>query len=109
MAHFGVGANRRAFRPACGAHGETAAHLVEHVIPHAPVHQWVNAQQNSATSKDRFKLWPALSPGGEAADEWSAYPAAHRRDVMRRPAAVRDAQSVPRAQGPVIASVIPGV
>jgi len=34
---------RRGFCPACGARrmAETAAHLVEHVIPHVPVRQWV--------------------------------------------------------------------
>jgi len=34
---------RRGFCPACGARrmAETAAHLVDHVIPHVPVRQWV--------------------------------------------------------------------
>jgi len=34
---------RRGFCPACGARrmAETAAHLVEQVIPHVPVRQWV--------------------------------------------------------------------
>jgi len=34
---------RRGFCPACGARrmAETAAHLVEHVIPQVPVRQWV--------------------------------------------------------------------
>jgi len=38
-----AGPNRRGFCPACGARrmAETAAHLVEHVIPHVPVRQWV--------------------------------------------------------------------
>ena len=34
---------RRGFCPSCGARrmSQTAAHLVEHVIPHVPVRQWV--------------------------------------------------------------------
>ena len=34
---------RRGFCPSCGARrmAETAAHLVDHVIPHLPVRQWV--------------------------------------------------------------------
>jgi len=34
---------RRGFCPACGARrmAETAAHLVDHVIPHVPIRQWV--------------------------------------------------------------------
>jgi hypothetical protein len=34
---------RRGFCPSCGARrmAQTAAHLVEHVIPHVPVRQWV--------------------------------------------------------------------
>ena len=34
---------RRGFCPSCGAlrMAQTAAHLVEHVIPHVPVRQWV--------------------------------------------------------------------
>jgi hypothetical protein len=34
---------RRGFCPACGARrmAQTAAHLVDHVIPHVPVHQLV--------------------------------------------------------------------
>ena len=34
---------RRAFCPSCGARrmSQTAAHLVDHVIPHVPVRQWV--------------------------------------------------------------------
>ncbi len=34
---------RRGFCPSCGARrmSQTAAHLVDHVIPHVPVRQWV--------------------------------------------------------------------
>ena len=34
---------RRGFCPSCGARrmAETAAHLVDHVIPHEPIRQWV--------------------------------------------------------------------
>jgi hypothetical protein len=34
---------RRGFYPSCGARrmAQTAAHLVDHVIPHVPVRQWV--------------------------------------------------------------------
>jgi len=34
---------RRGFCPSCGARrmAQTAAHLVDHVIPHVPVRQWV--------------------------------------------------------------------
>lgn len=34
---------RRGFCPSCGSRrmSQTAAHLVEHVIPHVPVRQWV--------------------------------------------------------------------
>lgn len=34
---------RRGFRPSCGARrmAQTSAHLVDHVIPHVPVRQWV--------------------------------------------------------------------
>jgi len=34
---------RRGFCPSCGASrmSQTAAHLVDHVIPHVPVRQWV--------------------------------------------------------------------
>ncbi len=34
---------RRGFCPSCGARrmAETAAHLVDHVIPHVPIRQWV--------------------------------------------------------------------
>ncbi len=36
-------AKRRGFCPSCGARrmSQTAAHLVDHVIPHVPVRQWV--------------------------------------------------------------------
>ncbi len=36
---------RRGFCPSCGARrmAQTAAHLVDHVIPHVPVRQWVLA------------------------------------------------------------------
>ncbi len=36
-------AGRRGFCPSCGARrmAQTAAHLVDHVIPHVPVRQWV--------------------------------------------------------------------
>ena len=35
---------RRGFRPSCGARcmAQTAAHLVDQVIPHMPVRQWVH-------------------------------------------------------------------
>jgi len=38
-----AGPKRRGFCPACGARrmAETAAHLIEQVIPHVPVRQWV--------------------------------------------------------------------
>jgi hypothetical protein len=37
------GYKRRRFCPSCGARriSQTAAHLVDHVIPHVPVRQWV--------------------------------------------------------------------
>ena len=37
---------RRGFCPSCGARrlAQTAAHLVDHVIPHVPVRQWVLSQ-----------------------------------------------------------------
>jgi Transposase zinc-binding domain/Putative transposase len=39
----GFSCKRRGFCPSCGARRmvESAAHLVEHVIPHVPVRQWV--------------------------------------------------------------------
>jgi hypothetical protein len=38
---------RRGFCPLCGARrmSQTAAHLVDHVIPHMPVRQWVRVCQ----------------------------------------------------------------
>ena len=38
-----VSCKRRGFCPSCGARrmSQTAAHLVDHVIPHVPVRQWV--------------------------------------------------------------------
>ena len=38
---------RRGFCPSCGARrmSQTAAHLVDHVIPHMPVRQWVRVCQ----------------------------------------------------------------
>ena len=38
---------RRGFRPSCGARrmAQSAAHLVDHVIPHVPVRQWVRVCQ----------------------------------------------------------------
>jgi hypothetical protein len=40
---MGFSCKRRGFCPACGARrmAETAAHLVDHVIPRVPVRQWV--------------------------------------------------------------------
>ena len=39
----GAGCKRRGFCPSCGARrmAQTAAHLVDHVIPRVPVCQWV--------------------------------------------------------------------
>ena len=39
----GFSYKRRGFCPSCGARrmAQTAAHLVDHVIPHVPVRQWV--------------------------------------------------------------------
>ncbi|TXH87062.1 transposase zinc-binding domain-containing protein [Thauera aminoaromatica] len=38
-----INCKRRGFCPSCGARrmSQTATHLVEHVIPHVPVRQWV--------------------------------------------------------------------
>ncbi len=45
MANTRVSCKRRGFCPSCGARrmAQTAAHLVEHVIPRVPVRQWVLA------------------------------------------------------------------
>ena len=50
---------RRGFCPSCGARrmAQTAAHLVDHVIPHVPVRQWVRVCQVRLPS--RFACcWP---------------------------------------------------
>ena len=52
---------RRGFCPSCGARrmAQTAAHLVDHVIPHVPVRQWVLIWALCALSNDPLRCrWP---------------------------------------------------
>jgi hypothetical protein len=49
---------RRGFCPSCGARrmSQTAAHLVDHVIPHVPVRQWVLSLPIPAAGQVELKL-----------------------------------------------------
>jgi hypothetical protein len=50
---------RRGFCPSCGARrmAQTAAHLVDHVIPHVPVRQWVLSLPQSSRPSVRARAW----------------------------------------------------
>ena len=54
---------RRGFCPSCGARrlSQTAAHLVDHVIPHVPVRQWVCSIDRTAAAGNSRSLPPSSS------------------------------------------------
>ena len=105
---------RRGFCPSCGARRmpQTAAHLVDHVIPHVPVRQWVGAvaaDPAARTGGRAARAGHADAAGGAACDH---APSAGRRPAFgrRRPRRRRHADPALRiCRQPEGAATIPSL